>query len=279
MPEYWEDDKAARTQLQVGTPWPASGGKAFAGSPSGPKGWEMSPYVSRHWYHTAFTEREGIWTTGLNSCSALVYLFGPARGVATHGALWHVNCSVYGAEHAPAEAMKALGVSDLALKFVVIGYNQDTRGAKMSDAVKDSIRDFKAFLERYHVHADPWIYFGNDGSFGVSRDGFVGMPMRMAMDTISERRRSLSLTMEETDGGGKEATPCCSKCYITTAVCRRLELGDDCRELRILRTYRDEVLLRTAVGRAEVQQYYETAPLIVAGIEAGGDADAVMMAT
>ncbi|MCA9566295.1 MAG: hypothetical protein KC656_00560 [Myxococcales bacterium] len=46
-------------------------------------------------------------------------------------------------------------------------------------------------------------------------------------------------------------------CFITTAVARRQGLPDDCRELRVLRAFRD-----TALGREhpDVQAYYAAAP-------------------
>lgn len=64
----------------------------------------------------------------------------------------------------------------------------------------------------------------------------------------------------------------CSCCYITTAVCKSLQLPDDCAELTMLRRFRDEVLLQTEQGVDEVQQYYTLAPDIVAAIDSRADA-------
>lgn len=64
-------------------------------------------------------------------------------------------------------------------------------------------------------------------------------------------------------------------CYITTATCHRRGLPDDCEELTILRRFRDTVLLADAADRADVAEYYATAPAIVAAIDARPDADAI----
>ncbi len=55
-------------------------------------------------------------------------------------------------------------------------------------------------------------------------------------------------------------------CYITTAVCERLNKPDDCRELRVLRAYRDQVLAQSREGRRDIQTYYEVSPRIVEAI-------------
>lgn len=56
-------------------------------------------------------------------------------------------------------------------------------------------------------------------------------------------------------------------CYITTAVCKSLHKPDDCRELTLLRDYRDTYLLKTKDGKAAVEQYYNIAPTIVKRID------------
>ena len=52
-------------------------------------------------------------------------------------------------------------------------------------------------------------------------------------------------------------------CYITTAVCESLGRDDDCRELTLLRNYRDEYLVNTTGGKELVEEYYNVAPTIV----------------
>ena len=55
-----------------------------------------------------------------------------------------------------------------------------------------------------------------------------------------------------------------SGCYLTTVACLHKGLADDCFELETLRTFRDEVLMKTEEGRCMVQRYYDVAPAIVA---------------
>lgn len=273
MPQYWEQSSGAKTQLQVNTPWPDSGGPAYAGNLNSLESWTNSPYVSHQWYTADFAVNGGLYTSALNSCSALVYLFGPSGGDITHGALWHVNCSVYSNDHTPAKALEAIGVGDLKLRFVVIGFNSVTNRVSMVEATRGTVSDFSRFIKQHAPELEPWIYVGRSDMFGVSKEGHVGLPWRMATDNVSPRRSSVS-GMEA--GSGTDAkTGCCSCCYITTAVCHSLGRGDDCSELRTLRRFRDEILAPTPVGRAEIAEYYATAPRIVAAIDAGVAAGAV----
>ena len=61
-------------------------------------------------------------------------------------------------------------------------------------------------------------------------------------------------------------------CYITTAVCRSEGKPDDCRELELLRSFRDGWLAKTEEGRELINEYYRLAPKIVTCMElTGGD--------
>ena len=53
-------------------------------------------------------------------------------------------------------------------------------------------------------------------------------------------------------------------CFITTAVCEAEGKPDDCAELTAFRSFRDGWLARTEAGRALIEEYYETAPAVVA---------------
>jgi hypothetical protein len=55
-------------------------------------------------------------------------------------------------------------------------------------------------------------------------------------------------------------------CFITTACCDVLGLGDDCFELRVLRHYRDRALAKQPGGAAAIVSYYQLAPLVLARI-------------
>ncbi len=62
-------------------------------------------------------------------------------------------------------------------------------------------------------------------------------------------------------------------CFITTAVCHTLGMADNCRELEVLRSFRDTFMQQTPRRRDEVKEYYGIAPVIVAAINQQPDAD------
>ncbi|HQQ94584.1 MAG TPA: hypothetical protein PLQ93_08525 [Bacteroidia bacterium] len=61
------------------------------------------------------------------------------------------------------------------------------------------------------------------------------------------------------------------ECFLTTACIRHKGLGDNCKELRLLRDYRDGYLRSRPSGRQLVDVYYKLAPDLVQRIE--GDAE------
>lgn len=63
-------------------------------------------------------------------------------------------------------------------------------------------------------------------------------------------------------------------CYVTTAVCENLKQPADCRELRLLKEYRDGYLMQTKEGEELVYAYYDIAPTIVKRIEKSDNRDA-----
>ena len=64
-----------------------------------------------------------------------------------------------------------------------------------------------------------------------------------------------------------------SGCYLTTVACLHQGLADDCFELETLRTFRDEVLMKTEEGRCLVQRYYEVAPALSTMIHESSELD------
>ena len=60
-------------------------------------------------------------------------------------------------------------------------------------------------------------------------------------------------------------------CFLTTACVKYKGLPDDCKELTLLRKFRDEYMKKTEEGNALVEQYYEIAPGIVTKIDARAD--------
>lgn len=64
-------------------------------------------------------------------------------------------------------------------------------------------------------------------------------------------------------------------CYLTTACVNTKNLPDDCRELTVLRSFRDGYLVNQPDGKAEVQEYYRTAPKIVEIIDRQNNRDEI----
>lgn len=64
-------------------------------------------------------------------------------------------------------------------------------------------------------------------------------------------------------------------CYMTTACCAHRGLPDDCRELTAMRRLRDGHLRLTEAGRRMIDDYYRTAPAILARIDASERRDAL----
>lgn len=60
-------------------------------------------------------------------------------------------------------------------------------------------------------------------------------------------------------------------CFLTTAACELRGLPDDCYELRILRRFRDDVLVMSCEGQALVTEYYNEAPRLVPLVHMNGE--------
>ena len=56
---------------------------------------------------------------------------------------------------------------------------------------------------------------------------------------------------------------------------RDVRLPDDCRELQVLRAFRDGYLSRRPGGREEIKAYYQMAPGIVRAVNERADAQSV----
>lgn len=67
-----------------------------------------------------------------------------------------------------------------------------------------------------------------------------------------------------------------SSCFITSAVCRSTGKPDDCRELTVMRAFRDAWLAEQPGGAEAIEEYYACAPSIVAAIEARPDSAAIL---
>ncbi len=63
------------------------------------------------------------------------------------------------------------------------------------------------------------------------------------------------------------------KCYLTTACVQHRGLADDCRELTVLRAFRDGYLSAQPHGPALIRDYYRRAPRLARAISVSPDAD------
>jgi tetratricopeptide (TPR) repeat protein len=66
-------------------------------------------------------------------------------------------------------------------------------------------------------------------------------------------------------------------CYITTAACLALGKPDDCYELQMFRSFRDNWLAAQDDGEFLINEYYRTAPHVVESINARSDSHSVFM--
>jgi hypothetical protein len=75
--------------------------------------------------------------------------------------------------------------------------------------------------------------------------------------------------------GRKLRDPNTRCCYITTATCLALGLGDDCEPLKQLRWFRDQVVSKSPQGASAIEDSYATAPKLVRAIEGERDPVAI----
>ncbi len=86
--------------------------------------------------------------------------------------------------------------------------------------------------------------------------------MREALDWAAARRDALATERDNKQCASAE------DCFVTTACCTVLGLGDDCFELRTLRRYRDDVLAKLTGGIGDIARYYDLAPRLLARLRA-----------
>lgn len=67
-----------------------------------------------------------------------------------------------------------------------------------------------------------------------------------------------------------------SKCFLTTACTKFMGLKDNCDELRVLRDFRDNYLLKQDGGETLVMVYYQSAPVILHAIRRREDEEEIL---
>jgi hypothetical protein len=107
----------------------------------------------------------------------------------------------------------------------------------------------------WNTQMDQWALNNIDVPVGAAGSGLWGSPATYRDAVQAERKESY--TWQRNNG-------CC---FITTATCLALGLGDTCHELVALRGFRDQVMRRSLIGAAEVAAYYDVAPSIVAALD------------
>ncbi len=60
-------------------------------------------------------------------------------------------------------------------------------------------------------------------------------------------------------------------CFVTTAVCRGLQKPQNCREILLMKRFRDGYFVRSAEGKRLIDEYYDIAPTIVKRIARDAD--------
>ncbi|MGE5393002.1 MAG: CFI-box-CTERM domain-containing protein [Candidatus Saccharibacteria bacterium] len=103
----------------------------------------------------------------------------------------------------------------------------------------------------------------------ISEDATRGVFDRMGVSKNEKaRQEGYDKGWDNTNGDNTSSGGGGSSCYITTACVGYFGLPDDCQELRVLRRFRDRVLLPTPAGRRAVKEYYQVAPELVAAVAA-----------
>src|SRR3989344_3180218 len=97
---------------------------------------------------------------------------------------------------------------------------------------------------------------------------YNGLPQQIAFGdrTRSYSKGSHSKHNKGGSGGG---------CYLTTACTKAMNLPDDCYELNVLRSFRDNILMSQPTGKKAVREYYDMAPEIVQAVEEQEDAQVI----
>ena len=64
-------------------------------------------------------------------------------------------------------------------------------------------------------------------------------------------------------------------CFLTSACVEAMNLPDNCKELSVLRHFRDTYLAQQPCGKCEINHYYHIAPMIVEKIRESADATVI----
>ena len=196
------------------------------------------------------TGKDALYTDGIKGCAAVVYFYRQGTTI-TLVAMGHINCGVFSkANKGPYALARTRAFTTFDAVDVVIAHGSEGAYFYCHKYVMEDGVNSANILDYF----DPLItdYAANDA-------GWIG---RQLWGTTTAATTPVAQQQEAT-------TKC--KCFLTTATCVSLGLGDDCADLRDLRRFRDQVLARMPGGPAEIEAYYRLAPRLVAAIDASAD--------
>jgi hypothetical protein len=134
----------------------------------------------------------------------------------------------------------------------------------------DYIMTIKCGDKSYHLSASGKdVYYSSDNKTGgLSLKGakMYNNEIRSTSDNKPLSEAQLCILIKKSNASG-----CC---FISTAVCLALGKSDDCRELTVLRRFRDEVMASDPRWEPLIGEYYALAPDIAARLLAAADCQA-----
>ena len=113
---------------------------------------------------------------------------------------------------------------------------------------------------------DPRFVCKGCGEKAISADGFYCEKCACFIHKKCLNGRSCPICKKQLDK---------SVCFISTAASQSLGHNDSCRELNLLRLFRDSYMLATPRRRQQIEMYYRIAPRIVCQIESSANAASI----
>lgn len=96
------------------------------------------------------------------------------------------------------------------------------------------------------------------------------------MFDFSLRSDEMDKVNEAYEEGHEHATSQKEGCFLTTACVEYAGLPDDCHELTVLRSFRNNYVARLAYGPVALAEYYKVAPSLVRQIEQSNERNAIL---
>ena len=166
-------------------------------------------------------------------------------------------------------------------EYICDGFSFDCKEIKDGDLKIEMPRDYYFYawwpnsdVRSFYSSETPLPEIGKD--FGGSATDICNMPYRRSnLDKIisvaescgyQELLDSIKAYEIELDNFLDRIINSKSFCFITTATCQSRHLPDNCHELETLRKFRDTFMKKNQEMKAEVEEYYQIAPVICENI-------------